>query len=334
MKFLAAVLEKQQAPLALRVLEAPPNLFVGQVLVRVLYSGICGSQLNEIAGIKGPDKFLPHLLGHEGGVEIIACGPGVRNVKPGDHAVLHWRKGAGIECEPPRYWCPDTQSEVGGGWATSFNEMSVVSENRLTRVHPEFPLDAAALFGCAVTTGLGVVTNEACVKIGESVMVFGCGGVGLNVIQGCSLAGAYPIIGIDIKAEKLQQALVMGATHVCTPGDLIASERTDVAVDTTGNPDVMNMAWKHANRVCLVAQIAHNQVLPLQTTPMQGGRQLFGSDGGGTNPTEEIPRYVRLWQAGRLNTRSLITHRIRLSQINDVLDDIRACKVGRAVIEM
>ena len=326
------MLEKQQSPLSLRILEVPPNLFVGQVLVRVRYSGVCGSQLNEIAGVKGPDKFLPHLLGHEGGVQIIACGPGVRHVKPGDHAVLHWRKGAGIECTPPRYWCADTQSEVGGGWATSLNEMAVVSENRLTRVSKDLPLDVAALFGCAVTTGLGVVTNEARVKIGESVVVFGCGGVGLNVIQGCSLAGAYPIVGVDIKEDKLQQALVMGATRICLPREI--TEKFDVAVDTTGNPAVMSLAWKWGSRVCLVAQLAHNQVLPLQTTPMQGGRRLFGSDGGGTNPTDEIPRYARLWQAGRLNTRSLITHRVRLSQVNDILDDIRAGKVGRAVIEM
>ena len=354
--FQAAVLEAQQTPLTIRRLEIPETLYVGQVLVRVLYSGICGAQLGEIAGTKGPDRFLPHLMGHEGSGEVVAVGPGVRNLRLGDYVVLHWRKGIGIESNPPKYWCPELGKEVGGGWVTSFNEYAVVSENRLTKIGSDIPLDVAALMGCAVTTGLGVVNNDVRLKMGESVIVFGCGGVGLNVLQGCMLAGAYPIIGVDIADEKLQRAIVMGATHVANSREknginynggmstikdwivkLTGRGGADAVIDTTGNPEVMRLAWELAaptGRVCLVAQLRHDQTLPLQTLPMHTGKTILGSDGGDTNPTIDIPRYLRLYKAGRLNIRNLITHVVRLRDINSVLDDIRAGRVGRAIIEM
>ena len=344
--FLAAVLEQQQKPLAIRVLEIPETLQVGQALVTVKYSGICGAQLGEISGTKGPDKYMPHLLGHEGSVVIVAAGPGVRNLRPGDHAVLHWRKGAGIECEPPKYWCRDLGTEVGGGWATSFNEMAIVSENRLTKIDKDVPMDIAALLGCAVTTGLGVVSNELNLKMGQSVVVFGCGGVGLNVIQGCMLASGYPIVGVDIQEEKLQQALVLGATDVVDNRykdaigkikSIIGDRGADIVIDTTGKSTVMEAAWDITaltGKLCLIAQLQHDQKISLNTLAMHQGKTIVASDGGRTYPTEDIPRYIKLIESGRLNLESIITHRVKLSQINEILDNIRAGKVGRAIVEM
>lgn len=343
MLFQAAVLEEQRKPLNIRTLEVPQHLSVGQILVRVKYSGICGAQLGEIAGVKGPNRFMPNLLGHEGGAVVRAIGPGVRNLKIGDHVIVHWRKGVGIDALPPRYWCPEMGVEVGGGAATTWNEYSVVSENRLTKIDKDIPLDIAALFGCAVTTGLGISANEAQVRMGQSVVVFGCGGVGLNVIQGAMLSNAYPVIGLDIVEEKLHQALVMGATHVFNSAALpenlnnLLGSGADVVVDTTGNPNIMKLAWElaaPAGKVFLVAQLRHDQFFPLQTLPMHHGRTITGSDGGGTNPTTDIPRYLRLYKAGRLNLTSLITHRCKLEGINAMLDEVRAGKVGRAIIEM
>src|SRR2546425_5517426 len=127
----AAVLVELNAPLVLADLEMPA-LDVGQVLVKIQCSGICGAQLGEISGVKGPDKFLPHLLGHEGGGVVLETGPGVTHVNPGDHVVMHWRKGAGIQSRTPQYrWNGRT---VNAGWVTTFNERAVVSENRLTRM--------------------------------------------------------------------------------------------------------------------------------------------------------------------------------------------------------
>src|SRR5204863_5793005 len=127
-------------------------LDVGQVLVKISCTGICGAQLGEISGVKGPDKFLPHLLGHEGGGEVVGVGPGVTQVKEGDRVVMHWRKGAGIHARPAKYqWGSRT---VNAGWVTTFQEYAVVSENRVTPIPKDVPFEVAALMGCAVTTAL------------------------------------------------------------------------------------------------------------------------------------------------------------------------------------
>lgn len=348
LRFKAAVLEELNQPFKIRELELPKHLSVGQVIVRIKFSGVCGAQLGEQAGVKGPDKFLPHTVGHEGGGVVVATGPGVKHVKIRDHVVIHWRKGAGIDADFPVYWCPELNREVGGGANNTWQEFAIISENRLTRIPKEIHLDEAALLGCAVTTGLGLVSNEAQIKMGQSVIVFGCGGVGLNVIQGASLVNAYPIIGVDIEDSKLEQAVVFGATGYINSksGDpnsikewlrVHAGGGADFVIDTTGNPNVMKMAWEAAGpegRVFLVAQLAHDQFMSLQTLAMHTGKRLIGSDGGGTNPTVDIPRYVKLLQAGRLNLRGLITHRTGLDGINNMCALIRAGKIGRTVIGM
>src|SRR3984893_2111127 len=192
----AAVLAESRKPLVVDTIELPDELGVGQVLVKVLYTTICGAQINEIEAAKGPDKFLPHLLGHEASATVVETGPGVTTVKPGDAVVLHWRPSLGIQCAPPTYkW---RGAKLNAGWVTTFNDYAVVSENRMTVIPADYDLKVAALLGCAVTTAAGVINNDAGVKIGESVAVFGIGAVGLNVIQFAHLAGAYPIVGGDL----------------------------------------------------------------------------------------------------------------------------------------
>ena len=143
------------------------------MLVKIHYSGICGAQINEIEAVKGPDKFLPHLLGHEGSATVLEIGPGVKTVKPGDTVVMHWRPSDGIQAETASYqW---NGRKVNSGWVTTFNEYSIVSENRLTVIPSDFDLKLAPLFGCAVTTAMGVVNNDAQLKVGQSVVVFGVG---------------------------------------------------------------------------------------------------------------------------------------------------------------
>ena len=167
--FPAAILVKQNQPLIIDEISFEDQLCVGQVLVKLDYSGICGSQLGEIAGVKGPDPYLPHLLGHEGSGTVVEVGPGVSTVHNGDRVVLHWRKGTGIEGKPPKYkWQGKT---VNAGHVTTFNALAVVSENRVTSIPPDTDLKAAALLGCAITTGFGVITNDAKLKIGENIVV-------------------------------------------------------------------------------------------------------------------------------------------------------------------
>src|SRR5580700_6909996 len=207
----AAILARSRQPLVVDEIVLPDALDAGQVLVKVLHTTICGAQINEIDAVKGPDKFLPHLLGHEASAQVIEIGPGVTHVKPGDTVVLHWRPSQGIASRTPDYrWRGE---KLNAGWVTTFNRHAVVSENRMTVIPPGFDLKVAPLFGCAVTTAAGVVNNDAKLKIGESVVIFGVGGVGLNLVQFAQLAGAYPIVAVDLLAHKLAMAKARGATH-------------------------------------------------------------------------------------------------------------------------
>src|SRR5262249_14577503 len=143
---------------------------------------------------------------------VIETGPGVTTVKSGDTVVLHWRPSRGIQSSPPSYkW---RGQKLNAGWVTTFNEFAVISENRLTVLPSSYDPKVAPLLGCAVTPAAGVINNDAKVKIGDSVLIFGVGGVGLNVVQFAHLAGAYPIIAVDLVEAKLDMAKQRGATHV------------------------------------------------------------------------------------------------------------------------
>ena len=189
MKFKAAILVELKKPLVIEEIENQPLRF-GQVLVKILCSGICGAQINEIEGAKGPDKFLPHLLGHEATAMVVEVGEGVTAVKVGDRVVCHWRKGVGLQAPPGGYFSKSFP-KINSGWVTTFSEYSVISENRLTPVPAEFDPEWGALLGCAVTTALGVINNNAKLGIGESIAVFGTGGVYACKSNGvdCGLGG-------------------------------------------------------------------------------------------------------------------------------------------------
>lgn len=341
----AAILVEQRKPLVLAQIDLPDTLEAGQVLVRVLYSGICGSQIGEIDGAKGEDKFLPHLLGHEGVAEVLAVGPGVRYVRPGDTVVMHWRKGRGIDAATARYsW---QGRAVNAGWVTTFNEHAVVSENRLTPIAPDSDLEVAPLYGCAVTTGFGVVLNNARLKIGESVVVYGAGGVGLNIVQAASMVSAYPVVAVDLHDAKLELARELGATHVVnakreSPEQAIAAisgaEGVDCFVDNTGVPAVIELGYrltKPQGRVVLVGVPKRGNDITLHSLPLHFGKGLAGSHGGESHPELDIPRYQNLYRHGRLKLRELITDRFRLEEINVAIERMRDGAIrGRCLVRM
>lgn len=339
----AAILVQQKQPLVIDEIHLPKTLSCGQVLVKIAYSGICGSQLGEIDGVKGPDAYLPHLLGHEASGYAIDAGPGVKKVKPGDHLVLHWMRGSGMEAEPPAYtW---QGRKVNAGWITTFNEFAIVSENRLTVIPSSVDGKIAALFGCAVTTGLGVVVNNAKLKPGESIVVFGAGGIGLNVIQGAALTSANPIIGVDIHDNRLALAKEMGATHLlnarkCNLQEeirkIVGTAGVDVIVDNTGIPKMIELAYDltgQKGRVVLVGVPRKGNTISLYSLPLHFGKQLSGSHGGETDPSEDIPRYLRMLDAGKLALAPLITNEFPLERINDAIAMMRSGEMaGRCMV--
>jgi S-(hydroxymethyl)glutathione dehydrogenase/alcohol dehydrogenase len=341
----AAILVKQRQPLIVAEIELPQVLEIGQVLVKVHYSGICGSQLGEIDGAKGEDRFLPHLLGHEGSGTVIATGPGVSQVKAGDKVVLHWRKGPGIEAAPPKYrWDGKT---VNAGWVTTFNEYAIVAENRVTPIPADSDMEVAALFGCAVTTGFGVVVNNAKLKIGESVVVFGAGGVGLNIVQAAAMVSAYPVIAVDLHDNRLELAKQMGATHLINSRttdarqailEIIGTAGLDAFIDNTGQPAIIEMGYglvKPRGRVTLVGVPRKGNNINIYSLPLHFGKGLSGSHGGEAVPEVDIPRYQSLYGAGRLRLKELITERLPLAEINPAIARMRdGSLAGRCLIRL
>jgi S-(hydroxymethyl)glutathione dehydrogenase/alcohol dehydrogenase len=339
----AAILAQSREPLVMDEISLPDALDVGQVLVRVLHTSICGAQINEIAAAKGPDKFLPHLLGHEASAAVLEIGPGVTNVKAGDTVVLHWRPGRGIQSATPAYqW---RGSKLNAGWVTTFNEYAVISENRMTVIPPDFDLKVAPLLGCAVTTAAGVINNDAKVKVGESIVVFGVGGVGLSVVQFAALAGAYPIVAVDIIDAKLEMGKRYGATHAVNAAGvedlntrlrgIVGAGGPDKVIETTGIKAMIELAYDltHADGTCVLVGVPSEKVT-IYTLPIHFNKVLTGSHGGNALPEIDIPRLIRLIRAGRLALGGIVTHEFSLEDVNAALDLVRSGTAGRVLINM
>jgi S-(hydroxymethyl)glutathione dehydrogenase/alcohol dehydrogenase len=342
----AAILAELNQPLIIDEVELPDCLDYGQVLVKIAFTGICGSQIGEIQGRKGPDNYLPHLLGHEASGTVAATGPGVRFVAPEDRVVLHWRKGNGIEAAPPIYrW---RGKRLNAGFVTTFNEYAVVSENRVTKVDHDLPMDVLPLLGCAVTTGLGVVTRDARLTIGESVVVLGAGGVGLNIVQGAAMVCADPIIAVDLYDSRLALASSLGATHRVNAKDtqnlsetlrsILGDKGADVVIDNTGNTDMINTAYNLAGpegRIVLVGVPKKGDNVSFYSLDLHFGKCITGSHGGDAQPAEDIPRYLRLYKSGKLALDELVTERYTLDEINTAIERMKNGQaVGRCLITL
>ena len=343
-EFLGAILAGTGSDLEIAKIQSASSLRYGQVLVNVHFSGVCASQVHEIDGLKGPDPFLPHLLGHEGSGTVLKVGEGVRFVKPGDHVVMHWRPGNGIQSANPIYdWDGKT---VNAGSVTTFNSRAVVSENRLTPIPTWFDLRLAPLLGCAVTTAFGAIGNDAQVKIGESIVIFGVGGVGLATVMAARLTTANPIIAIDLDQKKLDIALSLGATHVIDARQqdtenvlrsLLGDEGADVVIETTGVKTVIETAYNICSpigRTVLVGVPDPKDPALIPTLPLHFGKKLIGSHGGSSKPHIDIPRIVRLVEQGKLDLSTIPLTERPLARINDAIADLRAGVPGRQLIRM
>jgi S-(hydroxymethyl)glutathione dehydrogenase / alcohol dehydrogenase len=326
----AAVLRELNAPLSIEQIDTDTPE-VGQVLVRVLTAGICGAQLQEIRGEKGGP--LPHLLGHEGVGIVQAVGEGVTTVRLNDKVVMHWRKGAGMECPQfPEYFAPRENHWFTSGKVVTFAEYALCSENRLTRVPADTPNDLCALLGCGLSTALACIENDAELRFGETVAVVGCGGLGLNLIRAAKARGAGCITGHDI-VDKSDEALGAGACGFTRPS---AEWTADVIFDTTGLG-----AWierlNPSGRYIFVGQPPRNTAIAMPNALhlFDGdGKTVRATQGGGFQPARDVPRYVELWRSGRLRLDGIVTHRVTLDTINDGLDLMRAGKAGRVMVEI
>jgi S-(hydroxymethyl)glutathione dehydrogenase / alcohol dehydrogenase len=344
MKTKAAVLTQIDHPLEIQNLTIP-QLKPGQVLVKVAYSGICHTQLNEIRGKKGPDNYLPHTLGHEGSGVVFEVGPDVTKVKKGDHVVLTWIKAEGADVPSTQYMNDD--QVVNSGAISTFMEYTVTCENRLVVVPDKMPLKEAALLGCAMPTGAGIILNNAKVEEGSTVAVFGSGGIGLCAILGAKMAKASMIIAIDVQDHKLEMAKQLGATHVIQAKNQNAVEAVmeltngkgvDYAVEAAGLILTMEQSYavvKNGGGLCILAgNLAAGQKIQLDPFDLIKGKQIIGTWGGGSKPDKDITFYAERYLSDDLPFNKLITDTYPLEEINTAIERFEQGQGLRTLLEM
>ena len=338
----AAILYKLNSPLIVDEVEIP-SLKRGQVLVRILYSGVCRAQYNEIIGLKGPDRYLPHMLGHEGSGIVEDVGPGVTKVKKDDYVVLSWIKGNGLDAFNTEY--RRGREIVNAGAVTTFSDYSVVSENRVTKIMKKMPADKAAVIGCAMATGGGIVNNTLNARKNSSIAIFGVGGIGASAIIAAKLCGCSKIIAVDIHKNKLAFAERIGASHgILAAGknilpqiQKIAPGGVDYAIDASGSKTAMETAFEAINytgTLVIAGNLAKDEKICLHPFELIKGKQIRGTWGGETVPQKDFPRYVHAYCSGRLPLDKLITHYFKLEDINRAFDLLHSGDAGRIIIKM
>jgi len=344
MKTKAAILVTPKAPLWIADGIDMPALNPGQVIVRIGYTGICGSQIMEINGLRGHDTWLPHMLGHEASGTVMETGAGVLKVKPGDKVVLSWIKGQGMDVSGAKYRHDGTV--INSGPITTFSQFTIVSENRCTRISDDIPLDAAALLGCAVLTGFGAVNNFLADLKGRNIAIFGLGGIGLCALLAAKYHGFEPIIAVDVIESKLDLARELGASHLLNANrhDVVDYIRklTDGGVsfslEASGLTQVIETAFECVHRdggICVFAgHPPYGGKIQLDPFDLICGKRIFGTWGGESRPDRDIPFLVDLYRQGLLPLEKLITSTYELDDINRAITEMQNNPLGRILIKM
>src|SRR5687767_187948 len=373
MQVRAAVAHKAGAPLAIETvrLEGPK---AGEVLVEIKATGICHTDEFTLSGAD-PEGLFPAILGHEGAGIVVDVGPGVTSVKKGDHVIPLYtpecrecpsclsRKTnlcTAIRATQGQGLMPDGTSRFSIGkdkifhymGCSTFSNFTVLPEIALAKVNPDAPFDTICYIGCGVTTGIGAVLNTANVEAGATAIVFGLGGIGLNVIQGLKLAGADMIIGVDVNNSKKEWGERFGMTHFVNPaevdGDVVAhlvnmTKRgadqiggADYSFDCTGNVKVMRQALECTHRgwgQSIIIGVAPAGA-EISTRPFQlvTGRVWKGTAFGGARGRTDVPKIVEWYMEGKIQIDPMITHTMPLEDINNAFDLMHAGKSIRSVV--
>lgn len=338
----------------------------GEVLVRVAGAGLCHSDLSVINGDR--PRPTPMALGHEAAGVVEEVGPEVHDLEPGDHVVMvfvpscgHCRycaEGRPALCEPAA--AANTRGSLLSGahrlhrngetilhhlGVSCFAERAVLSQRSLVKIDPSIPLEHAALFGCAVLTGVGAAINTAQVKPGTSVAVIGLGGVGLNAVMGSKIAGAARIIGIDMLEDKFALAEELGATDTFNAADTKVAEEVrdatgggvDYAIEVAGSEKALELAYRITRRggVTVTAGLAHpSRHISLQQAGLVGEeRTLKGSYVGSCVPRRDLPRYLDLFMRGVMPVNKVLSNTVRLDELNEAFDRLADGHVVRQVLQ-
>ena len=336
MKTKAAILRNVGGPLIIEELEIP-KLAQGQVLVRILYSGLCRSQLNEIAGRKGRE-FIPHLLGHEASGVVVDIGEGVKKVKPNDYVVCSWIKGGGLDAPIVNY--KSNSGIVNAGAVATFIEFAVISENRLVLIPREVKPDVASLLGCAVPTGAGIID-----RLGElhqkKIVIFGIGGIGASALMRALVLGAQ-CTAVDVIEWKLEWARNLGVFAAFHPNDPFYPEETplgnfDYAIECSGHKAAMEMAFeclKNNGTAIIAGNLAPGERISIDPFELVKGRKLRGTWGGECFLDEDISFYASEYLKDNFPVEKLITKVYSFNQINEGLEDLEEGKLIRGIVKL
>ena len=299
----------------------------------------------EVTGARGVDKYLPHLLGHEGCGNVIAVGEGVSKVFEGDWVILGWIKGKGIEAEGAKYKLGN--HILNSGAVTTFSNYTIVSENRVVTLPKDTPRDVATLFGCALPTGAGMVINQIQPKKNSTIAIIGLGGVGLSSLIAAKVSNCKKIIAIDISKKKLDLAKQLGATEVINSLNENVLERinvitngegVDYSVEAAGRIDTIELSFKlikkKGGRCIFASHPEKGKKISIDPFELISGKNIMGSWGGGVSPDRDIPIMSKLFISAKVPLNILITKRYRLEQINEALNDLAEGRVFRPLIEM
>ena len=355
----AAVLYEINTPLKIEEFDLPetgPN----QVRVRIVASGVCHSDWHVVKG-DWPHIPIPTILGHEGAGIVEEVGTQVTGVREGDHVILSWKRSCGYcemcqkgfptLCELP----PDTSTlprfpgkqrtmEKMAGLGT-FGTHALVPQDAVVSIDKDMPFAQAALIGCGVMTGVGAAINTAQVQQGSSVAVFGCGGVGLNCIQGAAIAGAEPIIAVDVRDNKLEMAKRFGATHTVNASQEDAVARIQElsggpgvhyafeAIGITGEPFLQAIQCTRRRGITVfVGHAPEGTPVALDARMLMHEKTVIGSYYGSARPHVDFSRLIRLYKAGKLNLDELVTRRYPLEGVNEAFEALGRGEVARSVL--
>ena len=363
----AAVAWAAGEPLKIETVQvAPPQ--AGEVRIRVVASGVCHIDAFTLSG-DDPEGIFPAILGHEGGGIVEAIGEGVTSVSVGDHVIplytpecgeckfclsgktnlcqkIRTTQGQGLMPDGTSRFSIDGQPIFHYMGCSTFSEYTVLPEISLAKVNPQAPLEEVCLLGCGVTTGMGAVMNTAKVQAGDTVAIFGLGGIGLSAVIGAPMAGASRIIAIDINESKFDLARQLGATDCINPKDYdkpiqeVIVELTDGGVDFSfeciGNVDVMRSALECCHKgwgeSVIVGVAGAGQEISTRPFQLVTGRVWRGTAFGGVKGRSELPSYVERYLAGEFKLSDFITHTMPLEQINDAFELMHEGKSIRSVL--
>lgn len=334
-KTIAAILVKQNSKLIIDEITLPSSLKKGQVLVKMIYSGVCASQLGEIQGIKGKDKFLPHLLGHEGIGKVINIGKGVIKVKKGDKVLLHWMPSNGMNAELPVYYWKNKR--INAGYVTTFNNHSIVSENRITKIpNNKKNFLNYLLLGCTASTAIGSANKANINDKKKKILVSGCGAIGIYISKYLKKLGFKKIIGLDLKKQKLDFAIKNGCS------DTINSSKTktfkdkfDIIFETTGNSKLISKLFESMTshgEMILIGVPKHNTKAYFNTLDINLGKKLIGSKGGDFKADRDLKKFFKIVKSNQ--NKNYITNIIELKNINNLFEKMKKNLIlGKSIIK-